>query len=609
MKEETENNNWRSTANNLRDEFERLIEQMLTFESRQKIIKDLDEAILKITDDADEVFQLVLSKSLMAVKDMQFAHILILEQKKLKVVATYKDDKTKGRIIENEGLVRKAIDKDQILNIADVKKEPDYLETNPTTCAALIVPIKDKSQKKVLGVLNIEKDKLGSFAQEDEEFCKILAGQLALAIEQTKLWASIQLISRFSSNLLSGENRTQRNYTDLLKDLLSILDIEYGQIIEYKKKSNKFVIHADNLRPENINGVLDINKSITGFYIINESGKKLLEITNLPENNLYKDYYGGQGLSTIGHLPGSMLIAPLLSGDDIVGSFNLESNYIHGFSDLDKRIVSIICDLLADAIRSGITRRSIKQKTDAEREIYIMTQMGLIAIDYSHRSGNKVSGISGDLRTIIDSIEEERVNLPMVGKKDGLEYLKTVLSDALNLQDIIKEFQADFDPEKIESSPTPISIINYVNNTVEKVKHKNPNIKIEFTVEEFRDSDLICELSSTFKDVIESLLNNSVESFASIIDDREKTIQVTIGYQEDSSNAKITIKDNGCGIKQELIDSNKIFKYKFTTKKGYRGQGIGMWHIKTYTNLFNGSINISSQENSGTEVEISFPVQ
>ncbi|HBN06945.1 MAG TPA: two-component sensor histidine kinase, partial [Bacteroidales bacterium] len=67
---------------------------------------------------------------------------------------------------------------------------------------------------------------------------------------------------------------------------------------------------------------------------------------------------------------------------------------------------------------------------------------------------------------------------------------------------------------------------------------------------------------------------------------------------------KISIKDNGSGIKQENID--KVFSTQFTTKKD--GSGLGLSIVKSIIEMIGGKIDFVSQENKGTTFNVYLPI-
>ena len=97
--------------------------------------------------------------------------------------------------------------------------------------------------------------------------------------------------------------------------------------------------------------------------------------------------------------------------------------------------------------------------------------------------------------------------------------------------------------------------------------------------------------ATLFVRIFNNLLKNSCQAF---YDEEEGHIDIDV-LREDKEFI-ISIKDDGCGIKDENKD--KIFNTHFSTKT--EGNGIGLTIVKTIIESFNGSITFTSQEGIGT---------
>ncbi len=67
----------------------------------------------------------------------------------------------------------------------DISKDPRYLQGLETAKSSLTVPL--RLQDKVIGVLNIESDRLAAFNEDDRQFAEILARYVAIAINTLDL--------------------------------------------------------------------------------------------------------------------------------------------------------------------------------------------------------------------------------------------------------------------------------------------------------------------------------------------------------------------------------------------------------------------------------------
>jgi phosphoserine phosphatase RsbU/P len=95
----------------------------------------------------------------------------------------------KNDIPIGKGIVGAAAEQKQAVLVRDVKKDTRYIETNPETRSELAVPLIYKD--KVIGVLDLEHTKKGFFTDDHQRTITTLAAQIAIAIENARLYEEI----------------------------------------------------------------------------------------------------------------------------------------------------------------------------------------------------------------------------------------------------------------------------------------------------------------------------------------------------------------------------------------------------------------------------------
>ena len=88
-----------------------------------------------------------------------------------------------------QGLVGYAAQHKQAVLVRDVKKDSRYIETNPETRSELAVPL--IYQDNVIGVLDLEHTKRGFFTEDHQRTITTLAAQIAIAIENARLYEQV----------------------------------------------------------------------------------------------------------------------------------------------------------------------------------------------------------------------------------------------------------------------------------------------------------------------------------------------------------------------------------------------------------------------------------
>lgn len=201
---------------------------------------------------------------------------------------------------------------------------------------------------------------------------------------------------------------------------------------------------------------------------------------------------------------------------------------------------------------------------------------GLLAEEYFGELNDKQKEI---LKTVVQNSEHLKRLI------DSLLYLSSLQTkefkyerDALQLNDVIDK---------------AISIISVENSDSGKSVNVELSGKLPLI---YADKDYITELFI-------HLLNNA---FKFTSDDGI----ITISSEQDGEFVRITVADNGVGIKKEKLA--KIFDVFFqgdsSKTRKYGGTGIGLHMCKKIVEDHGGEIRIESKENCGTAVHLKFPV-
>ncbi len=107
--------------------------------------------------------------------------------------------------------------------------------------------------------------------------------------------------------------------------------------------------------------------------------------------------------------------------------------------------------------------------------------------------------------------------------------------------------------------------------------------------------------------VILNLINNAfyavTEKRKVNLDGYEPTVSVTTKQRDDK--VEITVKDNGNGISQKVLD--KIFQPFFTTKPTGQGTGLGLSLSYDIVKAHGGELKVETREGEGSEFSIQLP--
>jgi len=142
----------------------------------------------------DELFKRI-GDLLLRLIDYQMFSILLLNPKRTKLQHRFslrfnenvhlKHDVPLGR-----GLVGYAVEHNESIVVPDVTRDARYIPLNPETMSELCVPLVYKG--KVIGVLDLEHTRRSYFTGEHARMVKTLAAQIAISIENARLYEKIE---------------------------------------------------------------------------------------------------------------------------------------------------------------------------------------------------------------------------------------------------------------------------------------------------------------------------------------------------------------------------------------------------------------------------------
>lgn len=231
--------------------------------------------------------------------------------------------------------------------------------------------------------------------------------------------------------------------------------------------------------------------------------------------------------------------------------------------------------------------KEISQSHPIDEKIIQMDRLakaGQLASSIAHEIRNPLAGISANVQVLADIIPD----------KESYQKFFTIILDEINrVEKIIKDLLDYARPSKPVLSPVSLkNIFEHIHTlltpqlTRQKVKLSIPTLKSTPS------------LIGDFSQIIQVLLNCIMNSAHAMPEGGE--IQVT--YNEHPETISIIIRDQGIGIKKDLL--NKIFEPFFTTRA--KGLGLGLSVTKKIMEDHKGSIEIHSLEGQGTEVFLTF---
>ena len=217
--------------------------------------------------------------------------------------------------------------------------------------------------------------------------------------------------------------------------------------------------------------------------------------------------------------------------------------------------------------------------------------------DVSHELKTPITSIKGYSETLLDGDVDKQTEKHFLDViNDNADRMEKLVQDLLTL--------SKYDSNRITSKPREFDLGELAKSCKEKfdieIKKKNQKVQCFVTADVptvFADKDGI-------ERVILNILSNSIKYTG----DGGK-IDIYVGYVH--NDAYIKIKDTGIGIPKEDLERiyERFYRVDKARSRQLGGTGLGLSIAKEIMEKNNGSINITSKVNEGTEVTIKIPVK
>jgi signal transduction histidine kinase len=149
----------------------------------------------------------------------------------------------------------------------------------------------------------------------------------------------------------------------------------------------------------------------------------------------------------------------------------------------------------------------------------------------------------------------------------------------------------------------------YVRLAYHGLRAKDKSFNAKFETDFDNSIDKIHVIPQEIGRVLLNLINNAFYA----VSEKEKQAgenyepTVTVTTKREGDKIKVTVKDNGHGIPQKVLD--KIFQPFFTTKPAGQGTGLGLsLSYDIVTKAHGGEFTVETKEGEGTVFIISIPM-
>jgi len=518
----------------------------------------------------------------------------------------------------HEGLIGWAVATNETVLANDVTQDRRYIveHNHKEVRAELCVPI--ALGIKTIGALDLQSMQLEAFDKYHVAALETLADQLAIAIENARLYDTInQHINELKSLNEIGQAITstldlQKTLTLITDHTTHLMDVAAASVV-LRDDNNQEVwfAAASGEGSEAVIGIrMALGQGLAGW--VAEKGEAVIVPDVYADQRFFANVDKQSGFTTK-----SILCVPLQTKGYTIGALEVMNKKYGTFNEEDLSRLQALAIPAATAIENAQLYdkqiRTIKRLAETQSQLIQSAKLaavGELAAGIAHEINNPLTSIIGLTSLLLESLP------PVTSKTETYEDLQMVNDEARRARDIVHSLLnfARADTPKRQ----PIDFNQLIEEAIFLVYTTKVSQKISLNKSLNPLPEMYLDVNQ-IKQVIVNLLNNAIQT---ILESEKRPATLTItthlessdtigkdgnGKQSPSGQIVIcTISDTGMGIKPEHLD--KIFDPFFTTKEVGQGTGLGLSISYGIVEQHGGNISVESISNQGSTFTITLPV-
>ncbi|MFA4956837.1 MAG: HAMP domain-containing sensor histidine kinase [Candidatus Methanoperedens sp.] len=306
----------------------------------------------------------------------------------------------------------------------------------------------------------------------------------------------------------------------------------------------------------------------------------------------------------------TLIIIPLISGDELIGMLSMASYQTKEFTSIDIELLSAIGQQLGTTMRNVWLYEKVQQELKERKKLQEVHLENLRLEAADKAKSEFIANMSHELRTPLNSSIgfSELLKQGMAGELNEKQkhYVDNILTSNQFLLTLINDILdiSKIEAGKIELVIDKMSVPETIQETLSLIKEKamkhNVLLKTEFDPElEFIEAD-----KQRVKQILFNLINNAVKF------SKEEGGTVTITAKKEGAMAQISVSDTGIGIKEENVCKlfHKFEQLESGISQKYGGTGLGLAITKQLVEQHGGTITAQSKYRAESTFTFTLPI-
>jgi len=495
-----------------------------------------------------------------------------------------------------EGIISWVAGHGEPLLVNDVEKVPSFQFDHllADTRAELAVPL--RVGDRVLGVLDVQSDRVNAFDRSDLFVLQALGDQVAVAIENARLFNETQQRLAEVSTLytVAQQTTTSLDLNEVLENIVSIIKRVLACrgccIFLVDQETQELSIRAasglsDKWRDE---ARLKVGEGISGQ--VAATGRPIY----IPDTHSYP------GFIFFDPTVRSLLAVPMTTKDRVIGTLNIDDTKVDAFTDDDGRLLSIAAAQAAVAIENAQLYKGLKERAEKlERAYNELKELDRLKSEFvqnvSHELRTPLTFVKAYVELLLDGTlgelnQRQRESLEIVAERTNT--LTRLVRDIIALQQIERE--------SLHLSLVNLGEIAQMALLGAEVTARQAGIVLKADIPS--DLPLVPGDRDRLNQVFDNLLGNAIKFSP---DGGEVTIRVW----DAGDVVEASISDNGIGIPADELEKifERFYQVDGSTTRRFGGTGLGLAIVKRIVEAHGGRVWAESEQGRGSTFFFTLP--
>jgi GAF domain-containing protein len=567
---------------------------------RKRLVKlhEVDKKITKQLNDPDQVIRLVLEDAL-ELTQAQTGDLHLYENGRLGT--TYFTSREGERVLPaerekdpsvdriNRGIVARVAETRQTYRTEGDAQSDTYYRGKGDIHSEVAVPL--VSGGELVGVLNLESRERRAFDSDDEWVLELLAEQAVIAIQKARAYRQAEEDkNRFRWLSRAGEELGE--VTDI-----SQLDRAYEVIVGIMGENNEGQAVIRRYEPETGRLVLKAvgrARAIPPFEALPPEDVEWLR-GHAQRTIVYKDVHKSEEATAKLSDPAthSLVFTAVEFEDSYYGILALSHEERDYFKEADNLLMEGLARQLAITINRVEEAQARKEAERRASDARIMSHIGRLAFDITHRLGNDLPLV----KARADLIRDELARLgSLTPKIDGyVQVILTNVEKSLVLTRNLRNRTGLYNEGKSDRAPMSVPARKLVEEAVRSVGGLSEGVTV--TVEADAGVGAVYVEPRDIYNALNNIITNAAQAMPG-------GGRITVRAADAEAGVRIEVADTGPGIAPEA--QAKIFDLFYSTKEG-EGRGFGLWSARLDVLSNGGELRVESELGRGATFIITLP--